>query len=86
MHQFFIQSHQFIRKNRFIAIGIAVSFLVFTGFFASKITFEEDITQIIPKSENSDVTAKALKQLNFSDKITVIIERKKLVGGLSRLP
>ncbi len=77
MHQFFIQSHQFIRKNRFIAIGIAVLFLVFTGFFASKITFEEDITQIIPKSENSDVTAKALKQLNFSDKITVIIERKK---------
>ncbi|WP_407405622.1 MMPL family transporter [Chryseobacterium sp.] len=45
-------------------------------FFASKIKFEEDINQIIPKSEKSDLTAKVLKQLNFSDKIIVIIEKK----------
>ena len=54
------------------AIGIAV----LCGFFASKIKFEEDINQIIPKSEKSDLTAKVLKQLNFSDKIIVIIEKK----------
>ncbi|GAA4165402.1 MMPL family transporter [Chryseobacterium ginsenosidimutans] len=46
------------------------------GFFASKINFEEDINQIIPKNEKSDLTAKVLKQLNFSDKIIVIIENK----------
>ncbi|BFO65163.1 MMPL family transporter [Chryseobacterium sp. KCF3-3] len=45
-------------------------------FFASKINFEEDINQIIPKNEKSDLTAKVLKQLNFSDKIIVIIENK----------
>ncbi|WBV59011.1 MMPL family transporter [Chryseobacterium camelliae] len=54
------------------ATGIAVLCL----FFASKINFEEDINQIIPKNEKSDLTAKVLKQLNFSDKIIVIIENK----------
>ena len=44
---------------------------------ASKINFEEDITRIIPKSDKSDVTAKVLQQLKFSDKITVIIEKDK---------
>ncbi|WP_228394044.1 MMPL family transporter [Chryseobacterium artocarpi] len=56
----------------FTALGIAAICL----FFASKINFEEDINQIIPKSEKSDLTAKVLKQLNFSDKIIVIIENK----------
>jgi len=46
------------------------------GFFASKINFEEDISQIIPKNEKSDLTAKVLNQLNFSDKIIGIIEKK----------
>ncbi|MFS4472897.1 MMPL family transporter [Chryseobacterium sp. T20] len=56
----------------FTALGIAI----LCTFFASKINFEEDINQIIPKNEKSDLTAKVLKQLNFSDKIIVIIENK----------
>ncbi|MGG7553179.1 MMPL family transporter [Chryseobacterium arthrosphaerae] len=56
----------------FTALGIATLCV----FFASKINFEEDINQIIPKNEKSDLTAKVLKQLNFSDKIIVIIENK----------
>lgn len=56
----------------FTALGIAALCM----FFASKINFEEDINQIIPKNEKSDLTAKVLKQLNFSDKIIVIIENK----------
>lgn len=57
-----------------MALGVAVLSL----FFASKINFEEDINQIIPKNEKSDLTAKVLKQLNFSDKIIVIIEKKSI--------
>jgi predicted exporter len=55
---------------------VALGILIVCGFFASKINFEEDINQIIPKNEKSDLTAKVLKQLNFSDKIIVIIEKK----------
>ena len=76
MHRIFIAIYYFIGRNRLAAALTAVVFLFVTGFFASKITFEEDINQIIPKSDKSDLTAKVLSQLHFSDKIIVIIESK----------
>ncbi|REC71079.1 glycerol acyltransferase [Epilithonimonas hispanica] len=76
MHRFFIYLYYLISKNRLISIATALGILVICGFFASKINFEEDINQIIPKNDKSDLTAKVLKQLNFSDKIIVIIENK----------
>ncbi|KMQ65892.1 glycerol acyltransferase [Chryseobacterium sp. FH2] len=76
MHHFFIFLYYLISKNRLLSACIAVGIALLCGFFASKINFEEDINQIIPKNEKSDLTAKVLKQLNFSDKIIVIIENK----------
>lgn len=76
MHRFFIYLYYLISKNRLISVAAALATLFVCGFFASKINFEEDISQIIPKNEKSDITAKVLKQLNFSDKIIVIVENK----------
>jgi 1-acyl-sn-glycerol-3-phosphate acyltransferase len=76
MHRFFIFLYYLIAKNRILSIAAAMGIAFLCLFFASKINFEEDINQIIPKSEKSDLTAKVLKQLNFSDKIIVIIEKK----------
>ena len=76
MHNYFLSLHHFVQRNKVLAAGIACAFLLFFGFFASKIQFEEDITRIIPKNEQSDISAKVLQQLNFSDKITVIIEKE----------
>ncbi|MCS3867105.1 1-acyl-sn-glycerol-3-phosphate acyltransferase [Chryseobacterium ginsenosidimutans] len=76
MHRFFIYLYYLISKNKLLSVFLAVGIAVLCGFFASKINFEEDINQIIPKNEKSDLTAKVLKQLNFSDKIIVIIENK----------
>lgn len=76
MHRFFIYLYHLISRNRFLSVILAAGIVVLCVFFASKINFEEDINQIIPKNEKSDLTAKVLKQLNFSDKIIVIIENK----------
>ncbi|MBB4808071.1 1-acyl-sn-glycerol-3-phosphate acyltransferase [Chryseobacterium defluvii] len=76
MHRFFIFLYDLISKNRFLSVLFALGISALCLFFASRINFEEDINQIIPKSEKSDLTAKVLKQLNFSDKIIVIIENK----------
>lgn len=76
MHRFFIFLYYLISKNKIISCAIALGIAFVCLFFASKINFEEDINQIIPKNEKSDLTAKVLKQLNFSDKIIVIIENK----------
>jgi len=77
MHQFFVAIYRFVERKKILAIAMAVAVLCFFGFFAAQIQFEEDVTRIIPKSEKSDVTAKVLQQINFSDKITVIIEKDK---------
>ncbi|KPH12130.1 MMPL family transporter [Chryseobacterium sp. ERMR1:04] len=76
MHRFFIFLYYLISRNKTLSVFITLSIALVCGFFASKINFEEDINQIIPKNEKSDLTAKVLKQLNFSDKIIVIIENK----------
>ena len=73
MHKFFIGIHFFVTRNRLLSIGMALGFLALFGYFASRIAFEEDITRLIPKNEQSDVATKVLSQLNFADKITVII-------------
>lgn len=74
MHRFFIFLYYLISRNKILSVFTALGIASICLFFASKINFEEDINQIIPKSEKSDLTAKVLKQLNFSDKIIVIIE------------
>lgn len=76
MHRFFIFLYYLISRNKILSVLTALGIAILCLFFASKINFEEDINQIIPKSEKSDLTAKVLKQLNFSDKIIVIIENK----------
>ncbi|WP_419869600.1 MMPL family transporter [Chryseobacterium sp. CT-SW4] len=76
MHRFFIFLYYLIAKNKLLSTVTALGIMAISLFFASKINFEEDINQIIPKNEKSDLTAKVLKQLNFSDKIIVIIENK----------
>ncbi|MFZ4931551.1 MMPL family transporter [Chryseobacterium sp. Mn2064] len=76
MHRFFIFLYYLISKNKILSVFTALGIAAVCIFFASKINFEEDINQIIPKNEKSDLTAKVLKQLNFSDKIIVIIENK----------
>lgn len=76
MHRFFIFLYYLISRNKILSVFTALGIAAICLFFASKINFEEDINQIIPKSEKSDLTAKVLKQLNFSDKIIVIIENK----------
>lgn len=77
MHKFFIAIHFFINRNRLLSIGMALGCLLVFGYFASKISFEEDITRLIPKNEKADEATKVLSQLNFADKITVIINAKK---------
>lgn len=76
MHRFFIFLYYLISKNKILSVFTALGIATLCIFFASKINFEEDINQIIPKNEKSDLTAKVIKQLNFSDKIIVIIENK----------
>ena len=65
-----------IGRNRLVSLLAAVFFLIICFLSARNIQFDEDINKIIPKNEKSGLTANILSQLNFSDKIVVMIESK----------
>lgn len=73
MHRLFTAIYIYVNRNKLSGAAAALVFLAIFGYFASCISFEEDITRLIPRNERTDETAKVLEQLNFSDKITVII-------------
>lgn len=81
MHKYFIAIHFFVNRNKGLSLGLALLSLVIFGYFASRLSFEEDITKLIPKNEKADDTAKVLGQLNFSDKITVIFNAGSKAGS-----
>lgn len=76
MHQFFIHIYHLINNNKKKSFFVFFGLFVVLLFFATKLRFEEDITRIIPKNDKADVVTKVLKQVNFSDKITILIEGK----------
>lgn len=54
-----------------------LALLLFLSFFATKISFQENITQLIPSNDQSGITSKVIEQVNFADKITIIIKSDK---------
>ncbi|WP_191858294.1 1-acyl-sn-glycerol-3-phosphate acyltransferase [Hanstruepera ponticola] len=75
MGDFFYHIYQFIRAKKIIGI-IAFSITV-TGliWFASQISFEEDITKLIPTNDKNSDAQRVLQTVNFADKIIVNIKR-----------
>jgi 1-acyl-sn-glycerol-3-phosphate acyltransferase len=67
-----------IIKNKFLSIGVAIAVFLFLVFFATRISFQENINQLIPSNDQSNVTTKVLEQVNFADKITIIISSEKV--------
>lgn len=89
MINFFTNAYFRIKERRiafFFTLLIGLSSCI---YIATRISFDEDITNILPKGEKNDITAKVLQQLNFSDKITVMIkaensEAKNIIAELAQ--
>ena len=66
----FVSKHKFLSfLSLFLWAGIAL-------WGVWHLRFEEDITKVLPQNEKTSLTAKLLKQLNFADKISVIVTRE----------
>ena len=76
MRNFLYDLYAFMTKRKFLSAGLVIAVALFLGFFASKLTFQENINQLIPSNDKSGVTSKVLDQVNFADKITIIISAK----------
>ena len=65
--------HNFIIKQKALALTGLILFLGLAAFLASSIRLEEDISNLIPAGEKQDVLKKILANTEFSDKIIVTI-------------
>ena len=69
--------YTFCNKNKLLSAVIGITLFLFLGYFATRISFQENINQLIPSNEQSSVTSKVLDQVNFADKITIIVSSEK---------
>ncbi len=77
MQHFFNAIHSFVNRRKFLSVALFSVLFVLLGFFASRLQFSEDITNLIPSNDKSDVAAKVLKQMNFADKISIVVSVDK---------
>ena len=71
-----VRIFNFVSKHKFLSL---LSLLLWAGvalWGVWHLRFEEDITKVLPQNEKTSLTAKLLKQLNFADKISVIVTRE----------
>ncbi len=79
MDRFFFRIYRTITKHKAFSIVAFLLVLTVLAFVASKITFEEDISKLIPTNSKTAEIQQVLKSVNFTDKIIVNIKIEK--GG-----
>lgn len=62
-----------VHRHKFLSFLLLFLWAGVALWAVLQLRFEEDITKVLPQNEKTSLTAKVLKQLNFSDKISVII-------------
>ena len=76
MTNFFYNIHTYLASRKIVGFSAFILITLILGFLASKITFEEDITKLIPINEENSAAQKVLKSVNFADKIIVNITKE----------
>ena len=73
MNNIFYKFHNHLKNRKLLLIGFLILLLSGLVFFSLKLNLEEDISKVVPQSEETKALNKVLKNTNFSDKIIVNI-------------
>ena len=76
MGDFFYKTYLFIQKNKWSSLFALLFVLVSLSGIASRVEFDDDITALIPATEDSKKIQKILESIAFTDKIIVNIRRE----------
>lgn len=76
MNYFFYKLYKYFKNRKFYLFGFLVLLVTCLLFFSLRLNLEEDISKVIPQSENTKTLNKVLKNTEFSDKIVVNISVK----------
>ncbi len=72
----FLYIYQYFKANRKIFFAVLILLFGVTGFFASKIKPEEDISKILPKDHQAEKLNEILLHARFADKLVLMISMK----------
>ncbi|RAJ02601.1 1-acyl-sn-glycerol-3-phosphate acyltransferase [Chitinophaga skermanii] len=76
MGNFFIAIYNFFADRKWLLWLFTVAAFAFVAFFASRVQFEEDITQILPKDKKIEQLQQFLQNTKFADKLVVTLSLK----------
>ena len=71
-----VRIFDFVNKHKFFSLLCLLLWARVALWGVWQLRFEEDITKVLPQNEKTSLTAKVLKQLNFADKISVVVSRE----------
>ena len=74
METIFYNIYSYIASRKTWSLGVLFAFVLGLIFLVSKLQFEEDISKLIPASEDTKELQKVLKSAKFSDKLIVNIQ------------
>ena len=74
MDTIFYNIYSYISSRKIGSITVLLTFVLGLVFLVSKLQFEEDISKLIPASDDTAALHKVLKSANFSDKLIVNIQ------------
>lgn len=84
MGNFFYKTYLFIQKNKWASLLTFLLLIISLCGIASRIEFDDDITALIPETEDSKKIQEILESIAFTDKIIVNIRREG-EGSVSEL-
>ncbi|MCK0130974.1 1-acyl-sn-glycerol-3-phosphate acyltransferase [Flavobacteriaceae bacterium F08102] len=73
MAKAFYRLYHFYQRSKWTFYTFLTLYILVLGFLASRLSFEEDITKLIPTSKEAALTNEVLQQLNFADKVVVLV-------------
>ncbi|MDR0892947.1 MAG: 1-acyl-sn-glycerol-3-phosphate acyltransferase [Mediterranea sp.] len=73
MTQFFIRLYNYFERHQILFYLSLACCVLFMGFFAVQVKFEENVTRFFPDTPNAQNTAKVFDNLKVKDKIAVML-------------
>ena len=73
MTQFFIGLYDYFERHKILFYLSLICCILFMGYFALHVKFEENITQFFPDTKDSQNTIKVFDNLKIKDKIIVML-------------
>ncbi len=75
MTSFFVAAYHYFSQRRVFFLGLCLGIFALLGYWASRITFEEDIAKLLPSGENTEELSRVMNAVQFTDKTVITVYR-----------